>query len=416
MRKTLLIMRAEISATLRRKTFLFFAFILPLLLGLIAGVVMFVNRDKVPTELPSAADLAAISAQKSGVIGYVDASGLIAALPADVSADELQRYPDEAAADAALASGAISGYFILPADYLRSGELTFVTPSYNPLSDDIGARRLEWALMYNLLGENAELAARIRQPLQVEATSLAPPVEKASEESWITEMFPTLMVLILYMVILIPAGVLVNSVTDEKKNRVLEVLMASVSPRQLLSGKIMALGLLGLLEAVAWLGIMWFVVRFGGAALAIPEGFTIPISLIVWSFVFFMLGYAIYGSQLAAVGALANDVKETRAANFLVMAPIILAYVFMIFIFESPNSPVAIALSLFPLTSPIAMIARLVTTDVPVWQPVLAALILVVSVIFTVRLTARMFRAQVLLSGQPFSARGYYKTLLGRTS
>ena len=141
MRKTLLIMRAEISATLRRKTFLFFAFILPLLLGLIAGVVMFVNRDKVPTELPSAADLAAISAQKSGVIGYVDASGLIAALPADVSADELQRYPDEAAADAALASGAISGYFILPADYLRSGELTFVTPSYNPLSDDIGARR-----------------------------------------------------------------------------------------------------------------------------------------------------------------------------------------------------------------------------------------------------------------------------------
>jgi ABC-2 type transport system permease protein len=87
-----------------------------------------------------------------------------------------------------------------------------------------------------------------------------------------------------------------------------------------------------------------------------------------------------------------------------------------ILIFESPDSPVAVALSFFPLTSPIAMIARLVTTDVPFWQPALAALILVVSVIFTVRLTARMFRAQILLSGQPFSVRGYYKTLLGRAS
>jgi ABC-2 type transport system permease protein len=224
------------------------------------------------------------------------------------------------------------------------------------------------------------------------------------------------MVLILYMVILIPAGVLVNSVTDEKKNRVLEVLMASVSPKQLLTGKITALGLVGLLEAAVWLGVLWFVVGFGGQALAIPEGFTIPTSLIVWSFVFFMLGYAIYGSQLAAVGALASDVKETRSANLLVMAPMIFSYMFMIFIFESPDSPVAITLSLFPLTSPIAMIARLVTTDVPVWQPILAALILVISVIFTVRLTARMFRAQVLLSGQPFSAKGYYKTLLGRAS
>ena len=414
MRKTFLVMRAEINATLRRKTFLFFAFVLPIVMGLIAGVAMFVNRDKAPTELPTAADFIAMSAEESGKIGYVDASGLILSLPEDISADEFQRYADEPAADAALTAGAISGYYLIPTDYLHSGDLTYVTPNYQPLSDDVNTHSMEWVLMYNLLDEDAQLATSIWQPLEVEATSLAPPAEEATEESWITDLFPTLMVLILYMVILIPAGVLVSSVTDEKKNRVLEVLMSSISPKQLLNGKIMALGLLGLLEAAVWLGIMWFVIGFGGQALAIPDGFTIPTSLVVWSLVFFMLGYAIYGSQLAAVGALASDVKETRSANLVVMAPMILSYMFMILIFESPNSPVSIALSLFPLTSPIAMIARLVTTDVPFWQPALAALILVVSVIYILRLTARMFRAQILLSGQPFSVRGYYRTLLGR--
>ena len=115
--------------------------------------------------------------------------------------------------------------------------------------------------------------------------------------------------------------------------------MSSISPKQLLTGKIMALGILGLLEAAVWIGIMWFVASFGGQALAIPAGFTIPTGLIVWSFVFFLLGYGIYGIQLAAVGALASDVKETRSVNFLVMAPMILSYMFMILIFEYAEQP-----------------------------------------------------------------------------
>ncbi len=414
MKKTLLVMRAEISATLRRKTFLFFAFIIPILLGVIAGVMMYVNRDTAPIDPSSVASLVEISEEWSGATGFVDESGLISTLPEDNSSDTLQPFADEMSAESALAAGAISGYFLIPADYLQSGDVTYITEDYNPLENDVDIRRLEWLLMYNLLGSDTQLASSIWQPLDVEAISLAPPQSESDQESWFSEMFPTLMVLILYMVILIPAGILVTSLTDEKKNRVMEVLMSSISPKQLLTGKIMALGILGLLEAAVWIGIMWFVASFGGQALAIPAGFTIPISLVVWSFVFFLLGYGIYGIQLAAVGALATDVKETRSANFLVMAPMILSYMFMILIFDAPNSMVSVFLSLFPLTSPIAMIARLVVTDVPFWQPVLASLLLVISIISILRLTARMFRAQILLSGQPFSVQIYYKTLLGR--
>jgi len=416
MRKTLLVMRAEIGATLRRKTFLLFAFVIPIILGVIAGVMMYVNRDRAPIELPSATSIVEMSVERSGKTGFVDGSGLISMLPENLSTDTLERYQDEATAENALTVGAISGYYLVPTDYLQTGDITYITSSYNPLADDVNIRSLEWLLMFNLLDADEQLATNTWQPMNVEAISLAPPQTESDEESWFTEMFPTLMVLILYMVILIPAGVLVTSVTDEKKNRVMEVLMSSITPKQMLTGKIMALGILGLLEVAVWIGIMYFVASFGGQALAIPEGFTIPTGLILWSFVFFLLGYGIYGIQLAAVGALASDVKETRSVSFLVMAPMILSYIFMILIFESPNSPVSVALSLFPLTSPIAMIGRLVVTDVPFWQPALAALLLVISVIFILRLTARMFRAQILLSGQPFSMHTYYKTLLGRTS
>ena len=414
MRKTLLIMRAELGATLRRKTFLIFAFVIPIILGIIAGVMMYVNQGSAPIELPSATSLVEMSVERSGKTGYVDESGLILILPENVFSDTLERYQDETTAEHALTTGTISGYFLIPPDYMQSGNITYITSSYNPLADDVNIRSLEWLLTFNLLDGDAQLAESIWKPLEVEVISLAPPQTESAEESWFTSLFPTLMVLILYMVILIPAGILVSSVTDEKKNRVMEVLMSSVSPKQLLTGKIVALGLLGLLEAAVWMGIMYLVVSFGGQALAIPKGFTIPTNLILWSFVFFMLGYGIYGSQLAAVGALASDVKETRSAYFLIMAPMILSYMFMILIFEAPNSLVSIALSLFPLTSPIAMIARLVVTDVPFWQPALATLLLVISVLLILRLTARMFRTQILLSGQSFSVQTYYKTLLGR--
>lgn len=414
MRKTLLVMRAEIGATLRRKTFLIFAFVIPITLGIIAGVMMYVNRDRVPTELPSATSLIETAVERSGKTGFIDNSGLILALPDDVSADTLERFQDEPTAERALTARAISGYFLIPTDYLQTGDIVYTTSNYNPLADDVNIRSLEWLLMFNLLDGNAQMAESVWQPLKVEMISLAPPQTESAEESWFTRLFPTLMVLILYMVILIPAGILVSSVTDEKKNRVMEVLMSSVSPKQLLTGKIMALGILGLLEAAVWIGIMYVVASFGGQALAIPKSFTIPADLIVWSIVFFLLGYGVYGIQLAAVGALASDVKETRSANFLVMAPMILSYMFMVLIFEAPNSPVSIALSFFPLTSPIAMIARLVVADVPFWQPAFAALLLLISVLIILRMTARMFRAQLLLSGQPFSVQTYYKTLLGR--
>ncbi len=253
----------------------------------------------------------------------------------------------------------------------------------------------------------------MQQPFQVRATSLAP-VVAASEDAWISEMFPLFMVLILYMALIIPGGILINALIDEKKNRVMEVLMTSVSPAQMVTGKVAALGLLGLLMTALWLGVLWAIARFGGSALSIPAGFSIPTSLLAWALIYFLGGYAIYGSQFAGIGALAPEVNQTKSVTWIVMLPIIVAYMFMAVAFDNPTSPFAVALSLFPLTSSVAMIGRMAATEVPLWQAVLAAVLQFVTAYFIVRLTARMFRAQYLLAGQAFSPKMFYMTLFGR--
>jgi ABC-2 type transport system permease protein len=412
MNKTLMIMAGEIRTTLRRKSFVIIAIVVPLLLGVVALVVGMLNRNAMESAI---AEMASRPAAASTQTGYVDLGALIQTMPADLPADALTRFPDEAAAQAALQDGAIAGYFVIAPDYMQSGDVTYMTDDYSVLSDQVNTSALEWVLLVNVLGGDAQLASTIRQPMEVFDLSLAPPVDTtSSEDVWITEMFPLFMVLILYMALIIPGGILVNALIDEKKNRVMEVLMTSVSPAQMVTGKVAALGLLGLLMTALWLGVLWAIARFGGSALSIPAGFSMPTGLLAWALIYFVGGYAIYGAQFAGIGALAPDVNQTKSVTWIVMLPIIIAYTFMAVSFDDPTGPLAVFLSLFPLTSSVAMIGRMAATEVPLWQAVLAAVLQFITAYFIIRLTARMFRAQYLLTGQPFSPKSFYLTLFGR--
>jgi ABC-2 type transport system permease protein len=402
----------EIRTTLRRRAFVIVALGVPLILGIVFLVVMAINRNA----SPDPAALARARGAQAGeqlADGYVDKGGLVKMLPANIPDGALSAYPDEAAAQAALDAGEIRGYYLIPAGYVESGEITYVRLQYSPFMDNANTERIEWVLLVNLLGDEEE-AAVLREPLAIRRVTLAPATPKPDEDNWLVGFFPTAMALILYMVILLPAGNLVNAITDEKKNRVMEVLIASMSPEQMVTGKIMAMALLGLLQAVLWVGILLAVVSFGGQPLDIPASFEVPADLVVWSFVYGLFGYLIYGAQMAGVGALAPELKDTRSVSFVVMMPLIVVYMFLMAIVMAPDGPFALIASLFPLTSPVAMIARMTQTDVPLWQAVLAAVLQLLAAGAIVRLVARLFHAQHLLSGQPFSVGRYYRVLLGR--
>jgi ABC-2 type transport system permease protein len=422
MNKTLLVIRNEIRTTLRRRSFMLLAVGIPLLMSAIALVVMAINRDVTsdrgdrgsPGSPPGApAETAEPEAAwpANGVEGYVDKGGLIQALPAGIPPGRLMEYATEEAAQAALEAEEISAYTIIPADYVETGEIIHVTLAYNPIADDVNTDGIEWILLVNLLGD-AELAAEMRNPLEVKVTALAS--IEPEKDSRIVKLLPRLMVFVLYMVILMPAGVLMNAITEEKKDRVMEVLISSISPRQMIGGKVLALGLLGLLQTALWVGVMSAVVRLGGQSLAIPAGFSIPTQLLVWALIYGLLGYAMYGAQMAGLGALAPDVKDASGASFIVLMPLIIVYLLLTAILSAPDGLLALVLSLFPLTSPVGMIARMTQTTVPLWPAVLAAALQLLTATLIVRLVARLFRAQMLLSGQPISMKRLLVALWGR--
>jgi ABC-2 type transport system permease protein len=367
--------------------YVIFAFATPLVLGLVAFVIALANRGAAQDLQSAIASVApGVAIADSLPQAFVDPGGLVQVWPDDIPPERLARYSDEDSAQTAVERGVTAGYFVVPPDYVRSGDLVYVVLEYNPLLGKADASLMERLLAFNLVGGDAVLSSRLAAPLDVQSRPLTAASAQELEENWIVELLPTLMILLLYMAILMPAGSLVNAFTDEKKNRVIEVLMTSVTPRQLVSGKIVALGLLGLLQLLVWVGVLWGVVRFGGAPLSVPAGFTLPSGLVFWTVLCFLGGYAIYGALLAGVGALAPDVKDSRSTNLVVMAPLILGYMFLIVIVERPDSPLALFLSLFPLTSPIAIIGRMTVAAVPLWQSALAAFLQFVAAIFIIRL------------------------------
>ena len=315
----------------------------------------------------------------------------------------------------ALEDGEIRGFYLVPEDYVDAGELTLVKLTYNPM-DPEPTETFQWILLYNMAGGDQALATSLWQPLDLTLTSIAPPSEDGGEETWINELLHTIMTLILYMVIIMTSSLLINAISDEKKNRVMEIVLSSASSNQFISGKIIAGGILGLMMIFTWLGLFWLVSTFGGASLNIPADFELPTNLLVWAVVYAFLGYAMYGSLMAGIGALTPDVKDARSLTMIIMLPLIFGYLLNIFIQNNPNGPIAVIASLFPLTAPVTMIIRMTVTEVPVWQSALAAVLMVATAALIIRLVAHFFRAQILLSGQQPTVKRYFQTLLGRAT
>lgn len=196
-----------------------------------------------------------------------------------------------------------------------------------------------------------------------------------------------------------------RNVSSEKQNRMIELLTSSLSPLQVMAGKIAGLGLATLIAFAMWVLSAAIAIRLADTVQYFPAGFAVPSELVPWAVAFFLLGFALYGSLAAGVGALVPNLKESTAAAWLIMAPLLVGYMIGLFGSETPHSPLMTALSLFPLSSPMVMVLRLSVGGVAGWQPLVSVAGLALSVVAAVWMAARLFRAHNLLSGQTFSVR-----------
>ncbi len=411
MKKIWLILRHELLTILSRPSFLFVLFGIPLI-----GAAVFVVAGQLSKGSSAQNVLSQLVASPPSVLtqGYIDQGGIIKIIPDVQIAGQFVSFPDEQSAIQAMHKGEIAGYYIIPPDYVQTGKITSVQTNFSPLSEGAQSGLLEWLLRVNMLGGNTQLANLVSGPLNNVKTVPLSAVPQRDENNMLTFFLPYGVTMLFYIIILSAASLLLNSVAKEKENRMMEILLVSVTPRQLLTGKIVALGLLGLLQTIVWVGTGRILLARGGSVFNLPLAFQLPPSFLVWGLIFFLLGYAVYASLMAGLGALVPNLREATQATILVIFPLIIPIVLLSVLIQEPNSLLAVILSVFPLTAPVAMMTRLAAGVVPFWQTLLAAVLLVISAVIIVRSVARMFRAQMILSGQPFSRKLFINALFGR--
>jgi ABC-2 type transport system permease protein len=411
MKKTLLLIRNELYRVTMRRSFLVMLFLVPLIT--FGVVILTTNSNDQRRENPI--NPAQSAAPGRPVLeGYVDQSGLIRELPVDM-AGKLRPFADEEAAASAMRAGEIKDYYVLPADYLQSGKIVMIQANYNPLSENTQSDAFQSLVERSLLN-GSPVASRFEDPFAHLETTVLSEAQPRNLGGSVSFFLPYAVAMMFYIVIFGSASLMLNNITDEKKNRMIEILMTSVTPLQMLTGKMIALGLVGLLQTVVWAGTGLALLRVSGRAMNLPPSFQLPAGILLWGVIFFLLGYAVYASLMAGIGALVPNLREASQATIVVMLPVMIPLMMTGVLSETPNGPVSVGLSLFPLTAPVAMMARLVaSSSVPVWQPVLAAVLLAITALVVVRSVAGMFRAQNLLSGRAFNLKVFFQALIGQS-
>lgn len=424
MKIILLVLKNEIQTLVTRFSFWFGVLGLPTIAFIILlGISLINQRYGVDSGEVVASPLQQIGQafseeQDNRPQGFVDLSGLVKVIPPDVDTAMLIPYSSEADARKDFDSGKLGAIFVISEDYLSSGQVTVYTEEYNLIGTSNRASDLEKVLALNLLQGDYDLAKAIDDPLPATqkvnvAPATADTIQRNRDDMWYF-FIPYGVMMLFYVSILGSAGLLLNSVTREKENRVLEVLLLSIDPLRLLVGKIVGLGIIGLFQMVIWLISSILILNFSGQSFQLPGGAQIPPGIIPWGIVFFTLGYLVYAALMAGVGALVPNLREGSQATIIVIIPLILPLMLINVLIEAPNNTISVVMSLFPLTAPTTMMLRLAATNVPTWQPVLATILLILTDYLVIRLVAGMFRAQTLLSGQPFKMKNFFLALAGR--
>lgn len=405
MRNTLLVLRHELVKTLTRPSFLILSVGIPVLAFGIMSLVSAVNPE------PAREVIDVILGEEDFVVeGYVDPSGLIKRLPEDVQ-PYLQSYPTEDKARQALSEGEISAYYLIPANYLERGEIVQVTPDFNPVGAVTQSEVLERVMIVNLVGDE-DLAELVQEPMQITKTALSP--QPVSEDDELDYVIPFAIMFLFFSVIVGSASLLLSSVAREKENRMMETLLTSVTSLELLRGKIIGLGISGLIQTLIWSGTGQLLLTISGRRMNAVGNWQLPPSFFLWGIVFFVLGYVVNASLMAGLGALVPDLRESTYVVSIITAPMYITMLLMTAMIRELHHPLPVALSLFPITSPVAMMTRLAADHVPLWQPILACGLLIAMVPLIVRGASRAFNAQTLLSGQPFRLKMYFQVLLGK--
>ncbi|MBS1520536.1 MAG: ABC transporter permease [Bacteroidetes bacterium] len=217
--------------------------------------------------------------------------------------------------------------------------------------------------------------------------------------------------ILIYMSLFIYGAQVMRGVIEEKTSRIIEVIVSSVKPFQLMAGKIIGVGLVGLTQFVIWIGLSTAISYYLGIKGGMGGQMTVFIHSLganagyeLSCFVFYWItGFLLYSALFAAVGSAVDSETETQQFMFPITLPLLFTYILCVsYLFTVPDSPLAVWLSIIPFTAPVAMMMRLPFTPAP-WQVATSMVLMIVGFIFTTYVAARIYRVGILMYGKKTS-------------
>jgi ABC-2 type transport system permease protein len=390
MNKTFLIFKHEFLRTIRRAGFIILTLSLPVLALL--GIGIYHVASGVSTPPPVVTHIGYVD-QMGGLNGFTT-QGIIVLVP----------YASVDAARQALIDGNISEYVVIPPNLLSTGVVQLYTTHKELAPPDATVAAITNFISSNLLAGKvpASVITRLQTPLTVATTTLTPGGAVAPQQGGYTRIIvPAIFSFLLGLSLVISSAYVLQSLGEEKENRLMEVLLSSISTRQLLAGKVLGLGAAGLLQVIVWVISFPLLLKFASSSIGGLIGtLQAPASFWILGVVYFILGYLMFAVLSASIAAITSTVQEAQSlAGFYGLFNFIPFWLLSVLLLY-PNSPVWVALSIFPFSAPVMTLVRLGLVGVPVWQLVASTGVLALSIVGGLLLAARLLRTYLLMYGK----------------
>jgi ABC-2 type transport system permease protein len=390
MNKTLLILRHEFRHTATRRGFIVMTLIVPLIALLLIGVVQVVSGTAKP-------------AAEAMTIGYVDELGGFEQYTSQGNITLVSFDTPNVATDA-LITGNISEYFVIPPDYISTGVINRYTLEKQLEASPAVAAAINNFLLMNLLAGKVPLATipRIETPPNLVTTRLTETGAVAPEQGGYGNMIiPFVFSILLALSIIFSSTYLLQGLGDEKENRLIEILLSSVSARQLLTGKVLGIGAAGLVQVAVWIVSAPLLLNLASSSIGgFASTIQLPVNFIVLAVVYFILGYLLFAVISAAIGAISSNSREGQQLIGVFTLPALIPLWFMSLLILLPDNPIWVFFTIFPLSAPVEVITRLGVSSIPAWQLVASIAVLVLSIFVVLFLTIRIFRTYLLMYGK----------------
>lgn len=403
MRKLLTIIKHEYTRHVLRKRFIFALLSVPLWIVVAVG----------------AGVLSVLLQTNPSPVGYVDHAEILEGVDTTtVSADRLQAiefrpYLAEDDAQADLDAKIIQAFFVLPGDYLETLEVRLVfLEEPNQLVRSQFADILRAGL---LKGQNPLVSQRVLNgpQLVIQATQ---DDRMMSDDEWFKIAAPIAAGIFLIVSVFTSGGYLMQAVVEEKENRTMEILATSLSPMQIMGGKVIALIGVGLTQVAVWGFFPMVVVLLARAFVPFLQGITVDWGVIGLVFLTAVPTFVFVSALMAAIGATVTEAREGQQVSSLITLPVMAPFMLISVLIVNPNGAVAIALSIFPLTAALTLLIRMAFTTVPAWQIALSTILLLASAVGSLWLAGRLFRTGMLMYGKRMGWKDVLKVFRSRPS